>query len=446
MPAGNAPPSPLQAPAAAPPIAAGAGGSDASLDAEAAQFEADLLSQTGGGAGENMKAFSPSLRFYGFADFTIQKWIALSTFGKGYINDHLSFGVSHINLYAEGDIAPNWKSMAEVRFLFQPSGAAGNPTAAQLANPLANSGRTNSATSDFNDTNRLVNLGGLAIQRAYIEYTASPYLKIRAGRFLTPWGIWNVDHGSPVIIGPNKPYIVGEQFFPEAQTGFEVLGTAPVGDATIGYHLTLSNGRGPADAYEDLDGNKAIGGRVFLRGYWLGQADIGVSAYGGTVTDRRQQIGDLKTQSVEYFNYSHYREVSWAADLRWLWKGLHFQNEAAVHDRAWSDDARPPVVAMNGQQADVRRFSMYSLLGYRLPWFNIMPYTIISYYDAGERSAFVGASKLMGYAVGLNVRVQPSVVLKSEVSMGHFISPNAGSVAASDSDIGVWLSQLAWAF
>jgi hypothetical protein len=336
--------------------------------------------------------------------------------------------------------------MVEVRFLFQPSGAATNTTAQQLSNPLANSGRINSAAPDFNDNNRLVYLGGIAIERAYVEYTLSPYLKIRAGRFLTPWGIWNVDHGSPVIIGPNKPYIVGEGFFPEAQTGFEALGTAPLGDATIGYHLTLSNGRGPAAAYEDLDGNKAIGGRIFLRGYWLGQTDLGVSGYAGTVTDRRQQIADLTTQTVEYFNYSQYREMSWAADLRWIWKGLHFQNEAALHDRAWSDDARPPVSAMNGQQADVRRFSVYSLLGYRLPWLNIMPYTIVTYYDAGDRSAFVGASKVFGYAVGLNVRVLPSVVLKSELSMGHFISPSAGSVAASDVDIGVWLTQIAWAF
>jgi hypothetical protein len=108
------------------------------------------------------------------------------------------------------------------------------------------------------------------------------------------------DHGSPVIIGPVKPYVIGEQFFPEAQTGFEVLGTVPVGEkATLGYHLTLSNGRGPVEQYQDYDNNKAIGGRLFLRGYWLGDLTIGASCYGGTVTDARQEV-DVATQSVKW--------------------------------------------------------------------------------------------------------------------------------------------------
>lgn len=445
LPAPTAPPPPAAPPAS--PAPAAASSPAAELDAESAKYVADLMAQTGAAApGEGAtQSFSPSLKFYGFADFMIQKYIFLSDPWRGAINDNLSFGVSHVNLYADADIAPGWKSMIEVRYLFQPDGASGGDLSQTTLDPLATSGRTNSGTRDFYDSSRTVDLGGIAIERAYIEYALSPYLKIRAGHFLTPWGIWNVDHGSPVIIGPSKPYIVGEQFFPEAQTGFELLGTAPVGDATIGYHLTVSNGRGPAQVLEDLDGNKALGGRVFLRGYWLGQLDIGASGYGGVVTDRRQQVTDLASQRVGWFDYSRYREVSWAADLRWLWKGLHFQNEAAIHDRAWDDDARPPGMYGTNYQADVRRIGMYSLVGYRLPWLNLMPYTLFSYYDAGLNVTFLGAHRIVAFAGGLNMRVTPTVVLKTEVQVGKFLGATAGSLPATGS-INIWLTQVAWAF
>ena len=219
-----------------------------------------------------------------------------------------------------------------------------------------------------------------------------------------------------------------------------------MGDATLGYHLTLSNGRGPSQVLEDLDSNKAIGGRLFLRGYWLGQLDIGVSGYGGKVTDRRQQITDLTNQRLGWFDYARYNEISLAADLRWLFKGLHFQNEVALHDRAWDDDARPPAAqGAPGSQPDVRRFGFYSLVGYRLPWLNLMPYAIVSYYDAGLKSAFNGSQKIIAMTGGLNFRLTPTVVLKTELSTGKFLSATPGSLPASGA-VSVWQSQIAWAF
>jgi hypothetical protein len=64
--------------------------------------------------------------------------------------------------------------------------------------------------------------GGVEIERAWLEYSAHPLFTIRGGQWLTPYGIWIVDHGSPVIIGVRRPFVVGEALIPERQTGVQI--------------------------------------------------------------------------------------------------------------------------------------------------------------------------------------------------------------------------------
>jgi hypothetical protein len=384
-------------------------------------------------------AAEPTLRLYGFADFNATRFIGLSDRWKNVLQQPLTLYVGKLNVYMEAHIAPEWKSLVEVRYLFVPNGST---VPNGYLDPLASTGRYNGVTADYSDSGRPIAWGGISIERAYLEHNFNSFLSVRVGRFLTPWGIWNVDHGSPVIIGPAKPYVIGDGFFPEAQTGFDAFGSMAVGDSTLGYHLTLSNGRGPTEAYQDLDGNKAIGGRLSLKMYFLGELVVGISGYGGTYTDRRQQV-DLQTGGLTFFNYERYQELSWATDLQWLWKGLHFQTEAAMQDRVWDNNARP--VTGIGEQADVRRFGMYALLGYRLPWLNLMPYGMYSYYDTGDGAAFAGLARAVHeLSAGLNVRINPSVVFKLEYSYGTFVGAAPGSYF--EDSLQYMASQLAWAF
>jgi hypothetical protein len=427
-----APPALLPAapPAAVPAVVA----PPAAAPTEDAPTIAELL-----GHAEPDAAAEPTLRLYGFADFNATRFLGLSDRWKNVLQQPLTLYVGKLNVYLEAHIAPEWKSLIEVRYLFVPNGSS---VPNGYLDPLASTGRYNGVTVDYSDSQRPITWGGISIERAYLEHNFNSFLSVRVGRFLTPWGIWNVDHGSPVIIGPAKPYVIGEGFFPGAQTGFDAFGSMAVGDSTLGYHLTLSNGRGPTEAYQDLDGNKAIGGRLSLKMYFLGELVVGLSGYGGTYTDRRQQV-DLQTQGLAFFNYERYREVSWATDVQWLWKGLHFQTEAAMQDRVWDNDARP--VTGIGVQADVRRFGMYALLGYRLPWLNLMPYGMYSYYDTGDGAAFAGLARAVHeLSAGLNVRINPSVVFKLEYSYGRFVGAAPGSYF--EDSLQYMASQLAWAF
>ena len=59
----------------------------------------------------------------------------------------------------------------------------------------------------------------------YVEHEFNGLLKLQAGQYLTPYGIWNVDHGSPTIIGIKKPFVVSNELFPEQQTGLQLFGS-----------------------------------------------------------------------------------------------------------------------------------------------------------------------------------------------------------------------------
>ena len=71
-------------------------------------------------------------------------------------------------------------------------------------------------------------------------------LNIRAGKFLTPYGIWNVEHGGPVLISTRTPLLLRKQIFPESMTGIQVYGKTFPADFQISYHAWLGNGKGPA--------------------------------------------------------------------------------------------------------------------------------------------------------------------------------------------------------
>src|SRR5439155_19746980 len=133
-------------------------------------------------------------------------------------------------LYLAKSLIRKARALAEVRFTFLPNGSI-NPDGSIV----------NTTATDVTNVNRPVQWGGIVIERAYLEYDLGDHLTIRAGRWLTPYGIWNIDHGSPVIIATSRPYIIGEQFFPEHQTGLDAFGSHHQDGFKLNYHLTASN-------------------------------------------------------------------------------------------------------------------------------------------------------------------------------------------------------------
>lgn len=339
------------------------------------------------------EAFDDKLNLYGFADFS---W-AIQSEIPALVQGSREFSLGNVNLYASKNLTPRWRMLAEVRFLLAPNGGRDFATGAY----------TVTTTPDPGSFDRDVEWGGISIERAYVEYDAHPRLTVRAGRWLTPIGIWNIDHGSPAIIPTVRPYIIGEQLFPEHQTGLELFGSARLGEYKLSYHATVSNGRSAVEAARDPDSRPGIGGRLALEAPVAGTLRLGASAYGGRATIVRDGARAALPA---------YDELSLGADAQWNWGGLHVQGELISRRREFIDGRREASGA--GFTPDSLAWGAYALAGYRFErlW-NVMPFTVLERYYLGDNPFF---HRLQSYVAGLNLRPTPAVVLKASFARATF--------------------------
>lgn len=374
------------------------------------------------------------LSIYGFADFS---WRALLVPSSSLIANSFpkenSFVVGNVNLYVTKNIAPRWRSMLEVRFLYAPAGALnadGTLTHTSAPNPA--------------DLERPMQWGGISIERVYLEYEVNRWLTIQAGAFLTPYGIWNVDHGSPAIIPVTRPFMIGEGLFPQQQTGLHVYGKEPFGAYQVGYHLTATNGRGPFQAFRDLDENKAVGARLEVEAPWLDGVQLGVSAYRGRFTDRPADVitADASGKLINFTpSGTSYEEESWGADVLVRRGGLHLQAEVIANTRRYRVGARE--FAAGGFASDGSYLGAYALAGYRFDrWWQVMPFAVLELDRPRSGPQLGDDPTILQARAGLNFRPNPAVVLKLEYAQGDiYAGPPLGHV-----HLRAILTQAAWAF
>lgn len=430
-------PTPAPLPAAADPGAAAAT-ADADLQAELA-LSTLAADQSSGPAG-------PKLDLYGFADFNLlvpvnaknNPWWRLAS-------EDPSFAVGNLNLYLDGNLSDRWRSLIEVRFLYVPQGST------QVTADGTQKAQDNSLIDPAEPGHR-IRWGGIEIQRAWLEYSVTRLLTIRGGQFLTPYGIWIVDHGSPTLIAIRRPFIIRDALLPEQQTGLELYGTWQVRAVELGYHLTLSNGRGPSDTYWDTDSNKAVGARLHAA---YGSADtelkFGLAAYRGRSTASKVYqwlpTATVPTRTLKSWDFTD--ETAFAADLRLRHHAWYLQVESVLQLRQHPDDQRPLAENTTGKfESDSYRGGVYGLLGYRTPWWAMMPYALGEIYRVagpGSLLPIVGDVRtVVLMTAGVNVRPRPDVTLKAEFAHAFYPDHEAGSWG--DYKTQLFQLQAAWAF
>ncbi|HET7539721.1 MAG TPA: hypothetical protein VFK05_07610 [Polyangiaceae bacterium] len=439
---GVPPPSAASAPGAAPAAATGptAKSADAASEEKFAAAPgpvSDTFATDEGSSGDSDS--QRKLDLYGFADFTYQRLLIDkdNVWNRTYPSVN-SFAVGNFNVYLSSELGDSWRALAEVRFMYLPNGAS-------KADEVGNAIRTDTTVLDYAGFDEPIRWGGIRIARIYVEHEFNSLFKLQVGQFLTPYGIWNVDHGSPTIIGIKKPFVVANQLFPEQQVGLQLYGSHFFDPVEIGYHLTLSNGRGPVE-YQDFDEDKAVGGRLYLKTDAIGSLTVGASIYRGGYYDRSAKyviIKDGTTVDQTYATISKYQELSLGADLKWEYKSWLVQGEAIMNEANFANDGRPRSTVLKppqGFQADYRRWGAYGLVGYRLP-FELMPYVIVQHAFSPDSPTTPPAT---AYELGVNYRPTAAVVVKLEYTDWHFSAP--GAAGLGNYPLRILASQVAWAF
>ncbi len=216
----------------------------------------------------------------------------------------------------------------------------------------------------------------LALERMYADYLYSDRLNLRAGKFLTPIGRWNVLHAAPLVWTTSRPLIT-ERTFPTNATGAMAYGSLPVLGTEIDYSVYTALGEDwrpdpKLDPFEE-----AYGMHLSLPTSGLGEFGLSFANF-----EQKSSIGERKNLLGLDYGWSRNRyEISAEMVYRFSEGGLH-SDEKGLYVQG--------VAPISGTWYAIGRYELYDKAG-PAPAMNL-------------------------YLLGLAMRPTPATVIKAEYS------------------------------
>ena len=426
-------------------IGSGPGVTEAAAEAAGPEAEADaLVAELAQEVDATAYEKPQLLNIYGYLDVGFEKFfIPKSSFLHGIVPTRAStFVLGNANVFFDAQVRDAWRGMLELRFTNVPHGN-DRTFATGTGGGYARVDRRVLDTTSPNGRNSVL-LGAVIIERAWINYSAADEFNIKAGYFFTPWGIWNIDHGTPTLISLVLPDAQVAEMYPLRQTGLQAHGTFLMPPAELGYHLFVSNGRTVGQT--DVTENKAFGGRIFYGANTPGlEWKVGASGYYGTYEDFVKRLVSVDPFTVEVDRTVEAEEWAAGLDLSVTLDAFRFRSEGVVHRITYEEGKRPPPFFGNPTtfSPDFYEWDVYALGAYRLPWLGLEPYLWLEFI---HRPSFVGDTVILPSA-GLNVYFEPEVQLKIQYARTYFVDLDVDEDRTpSDNNFSVLAARLVLAF
>lgn len=395
---------------------------------------------------------SDTLNVYGFFQLRFVKlFLDDDSMLQSYLPAHSSFNTD-FNLYFSSRLTDSLRFLAELAFYFSPHGEIESFEVDGV--PGTEFKRIDTSVAEPIHTNNertAYYYGSFSIERVHLTYSPNDTFNILLGRYLTPYGIWNIDHGAPVVLSIYVPYMQLSRVVPLSQTGVQIFGRLfPSEQVYFDYAVTLSNGRGPTESVIDLNENKGLGLRLQLT---LNLKDLHVSlgtyGYYDKVTVDKKVIG-LKGLSpggddkdsdlwVESKDVEVYREYILASNFKVEYLGLLLQVEYVISytDYEVPGLLEPTQLAVKGQNPMEVLYTPnyiaqggYAMLGYTLPLEELLgavkvtPYVRYETFSTNDTVPMGDMSLILG---GVNVRPTAYLVLKAEYTYIDVVESLTGS-------------------
>lgn len=176
---------------------------------------------------------------------------------------------------------------------------------------------------EFDDDNS----ASIDMERGQLGYTFSDALTVWAGRFHTPFGIWNTSfhHGANLQTSITRPTLVEFEdhngLIPAHSVGIWGSGRVPVDAGRLTYDAYVANGpsirdrRLDVNAFTDDNSNRMVGGNLGIQASGpQGGLTLGLHAFGSTVDAYvGESVVSSRTRLRAYGGYFGYDADRWEA-------------------------------------------------------------------------------------------------------------------------------------
>ncbi len=149
------------------------------------------------------------------------------------------------------------------------------------------------------------------LERLYVDYNLSEKLNLRAGRFLTPAGRWNLLHAAPLVWTSTRP-VVTSRFFPASTNGLMLYGSVPMQNKAFEYTFFVETLKDQIKDTNEIEFRDVAGARFGLNNdvnigltlMTLRETDPRSSAYRLIGLDFLTQMNRLELSGEGYYRFT----------------------------------------------------------------------------------------------------------------------------------------------